>query len=440
MNKYLLAIVVGVCLLASCSDSDTISLPDIEAVQVNILPNIGKTATIALSLSEPHEVYLDYWITGQEESIQTIHKSAGSDLHTELILTNLIENSSYDYIIRLGQLDLNQNIRHFDTPSRPDNIDEFYNEKDNQIKSDLEGHFLFHKTGHPSSILMVNGQGMVTWYRNSTNMIKVANLTHRNTLLTIESSSDQSFSDGDLILETNLAGDTLLLLQMGENDFNKIPHHDIYLNDEKHVVMLTQEVEGEFNGDGILVLDRDGRKIWEWSTFSEFTDPQLDTYVQPWANSIIEKGNYYYVSFRALSQVWKIHKVTGKVDWKLGSGGQFELADDAHFMFQHFAHFTSSDEILLFDNGAIQNRPYSRILSFSLTDQGQTLSPKTNIQLPQAYFSPFMGSVQQLNNQEYLVCSATNGVILNMDHSGQIQWKLIASDRIYRCVYIENIF
>lgn len=440
MNKYLLAIVVGVCLLASCSDSDTISLPDIEAVQVNILPNIGKTATIALSLSEPHEVYLDYWITGQEESIQTIHKPVGSDLHTELILTNLIENSSYDYIIRLGQLDLNQNIRHFDTPSRPDNIDEFYDEKDNYIDSDLEGHFLFHKTGHPSSILMVNGQGMVTWYRNSTNMIKVANLTHRNTMLTIESSSDQSFSDGDLILETNLAGDTLLLLQMGENDFNKIPHHDIYLNDDNHVVMLTQEVAGEFNGDGILVLDRYGRKIWEWSTFSEFTDPQLDTYVQPWANSIIEKGNYYYVSFRALSQVWKIHKVTGKVDWKLGSGGQFELADDAHFMFQHFAHFTSNDEILLFDNGAIQNRPYSRILSFSLTDQGQTLSPKTNIQLPQAYFSPFMGSVQQLNNQEYLVCSATNGVILNMDRSGQIQWKLTASDRIYRCVYIENIF
>lgn len=440
MSKYLLVIVVGVCLLASCADKDIISFPDIEAVQVNISPHIGKTAVVQLSLNQPHEVYLDYWIAGDAESIQTIYQPEGSDVYSTLILTGLVENATYEYVVRLGQLDYNRKIRQFTTPARPKNIDDFYNEQINAIESDLEGQLLFHKTGHPSTVLMVDGNGKISWYRNSPNMIKVANLTHRNTLLSIESSSDQAFSDGDRILETNLAGDTLLLLNLGENDFTKTPHHDLYLNSDNHVVLLTQEVQEEFKGDGILVLDRNGRKVWEWSTFSVFTDPQLDTYVQPWANSIVEKGDYYYVSFRALSQVWKIHKTTGAVDWKLGKDGDFDLTDQGQFMFQHFAHFASDDELLLFDNGAVQNRPYSRILSFRLEDQTQARSPKTNIQLPQAYFSPFMGSVQQLNQKEFLVCSATNGVILNIDRTGQVQWKLEAGDRIYRCVYIENIF
>ncbi|MEO9801693.1 MAG: aryl-sulfate sulfotransferase [Reichenbachiella sp.] len=442
MNKRLLEVVLGIYLLASCSESEIISWPEIEAVQVNIRESIGKTAKIELSLSRPNDVSIDFWPEDDLSSLQTIESKSTGKSTANVVLTNLSENKIYNYAIRLEpESDIDQtHIRHFQTKARPDAVGLFYEEKENAIDSELDGHFLFHKTGHPSVILIVDGKGQVVWYRTSPNRIKVANLTHRNTIISIESTSDQDFSDGDRILETNLAGDTLLLLIYGENDFNKIPHHDLFLNEENQVVFLTQEIQGEISGDGILALDRAGNKVWEWSSFSEFTNPDISTYSQPWANSIIEQGDYYYVSFRALSQIWKIHKVTGKVDWKLGKGGDFELTAETEFLFQHFAHFTSENELLLFDNGAVENRPYSRILSLSLTDQSQTLSPKTNIQLPAAYFSPFMGSVQQLNTKEFLVCSATNGTILNMNDAGQINWKLTAMDRIYRCAYIENIF
>ena len=440
MIKRLLGLVVGICLLASCSESEKEAWPNIEAMQVNINSHIGKTAKFEITLSSPHEVYLDYWKTEQIETLNTIHLQE-DDYAMTAILYGLEENTSYQYKIRFDAEDaLGSQIHNFKTQIRDDAVKQFYLESENEIETDLDGTFLFHRTGHPSVILLVNGKGQVVWYRTSPNMIKVANLTHRNTILTIESSSEQDFSDGDRILETNLAGDTLLLLNYGENDFNKIPHHDLFLTQENNIVMLTQEVQNEFKGDGILVLDRNGQKLWEWSSFGEFSNPDLATYVQPWGNSIVEDEKAYYVSFRALSQVWKINKISKSVDWKLGQNGDFNLDPDTQFLFQHFAHFNQGNELLLFDNGATENRTYSRILSIELAEDSQSLSPKTNIQLPAEYFSPFMGSVQQLNNNEFLVCSATNGTILNVNLEGNILWKLTASDRMYRCVYIEKLF
>lgn len=433
--------IVGICLLASCSDSETTSLPEIEAIRVNISPSIGKIAKLTVSLSQPHEAYLDYWETENTASVKTLFLPLSEDTEQTILISQLKENTTYSYLVRFGEESAQPSkIQTFQTQSRPDAVDLFYDESKNQIDTDLDGHFLFHKTGHPSVILLVNGSGEVVWYRTSPNMIKVANLTHRNTILTIESSTDQGFSDGDRILETNLAGDTLLLLNYGENDFNKIPHHDLFLTEENHVAYLTQEFQGEFSGDGILVLDRNGQKVWAWSSFSEITEPDLATYAQPWGNSLVEDETAYYVSFRALSQVWKINKQSRQVDWKLGATGNFQLLDDSKFLFQHFAHFNSSGDLMLFDNGATDNRPFSRILSLRLTDESQTISPKINIQLPAEYFSPFMGSTQQLNTEEFLVCSATNGIILGINQSGQINWKLTAEDRMYRCVYIENLF
>lgn len=441
MNKRILEVVVGICLLASCSEIERTSLPEIEATRVNIYPSIGKTAKVEVSLSQPHQFFIDYWETTNPDDLKTIHVPEQDELNPTVLISHLKENTTYSFAIRFGdEVVETKDIKKFQTAERPEAVDLFYDETKNQIETHLDGHFLFHRSGHPSVILLVDGQGNVVWYRTSPHMIKVANLTHRNTILTIESSTDQGFSDGDRILETNLAGDTLLLLNYGENEFTKVPHHDIFLTKDNHIVYLTQETQDEFSGDGILVLDRNGKKLWEWSSFSEFTNPDLASYIQPWGNSIVEDESAYYVSFRALSQIWKINKQSRQIDWKLGADGDFQLNDDSEFMFQHFAHFNHTGDLLLFDNGAAENRPYSRILSLRLTEQSQTLSPKTNIQLSETYFSPFMGSVQQLNSEEFLVCSATNGVILNVDHSGLVKWKLIAEDRMYRCVYIENLF
>jgi hypothetical protein len=43
---------------------------------------------------------------------------------------------------------------------------------------------------------------------------------------------------GNALLELSLAGDTLLYLKKGQNDFTQTIHHDAILNDENEIVTL----------------------------------------------------------------------------------------------------------------------------------------------------------------------------------------------------------
>lgn len=411
-------------------------------ISVDINPNVPKTVRLNVQWKGADEFFIEYWPVDNYAYAKTISVQPLSSGLYAISIHQLIEHTIYNYAIKtsVDSVDIDHQLREFKTASRPKAVDEFYNESENEINAIQTGHLLLHRSGHPSVILILDNKGQVTWYRTSANMIKVAKLTHRNTILTLESSSDQPFADADLILETNFNGDTLLHLKYGQNEFDQIPHHDLLLNNKNNVVFLTNFNKGEFIGDGILELDRKGQRVWEWNTFSFFENPDPSTYMQPWANSLVEKEGYYYVSFRQLSQVWKIHKNNKQTVWKLGEGGDFDLSADSKFMNQHFVHFNDNAEILMFDNGDIDSRGYSRVLSLDLTKSDQSILPQINIQLPQEYFSPYMGSVQQLTNNEFLVCSAVNGVILNMSSSGELNWKLKTKDRIYRCVYIENVF
>jgi hypothetical protein len=92
---------------------------------------------------------------------------------------------------------------------------------------------------------------------------------------------------GSEILEVNLRGDTVLRLKKGTGDFKYTIHHEVFKNDKNQVVTLLLEkrvmdltsvggnAKDTVTGDGILVLDSTGKKIWQWNVIDAF-DPLKD--------------------------------------------------------------------------------------------------------------------------------------------------------------------
>jgi hypothetical protein len=272
-------------------------------------------------------------------------------------------------------------------------------------------------------------------------MLKVVKLTRNNTLLSLEDENSTSLGDGNVILETTLSGDTLFHLKYGQKGFDKSIHHDLDLNARGNIVAATNVVLGSaIPGDGIIEFDRQGNKIWEWTTFDSPDAANTGINQQPWINSLFtDTDGNYIVSLRAFSQVWKINSGSGKIMWKLGKGGNVQMDVNDEFMFQHYAHRNPAGDIMLFDNGS-SARPVTRVLALTVNEQALTATRKINFPLPSGYYSAIMGSASLLPDNNFLTASSTNSTILKTDINGGILWKIKLGEPIYRGEFINDPF
>jgi len=322
----------------------------------------------------------------------------------------------------------------------PEEIQGFLKKEESKFDGDLKGYYLFANMSSPSCTYLLDMHGDIVWYRRSPNTIKCVRFTNRNTLLTIEDEDHTPFGDGNILLETTLAGDTLFYHRKGKGGFDKSIHHDAILNHRGHYLAVTNELKGGYPGDGLVEWDSKGNKVWEWSTFDARNEYNLEMREQPWINSVFQdKDHNYIISLRALHQVWKINSTTGKVMWKLGDKGDVVMDKNGYFMYQHYAHMTTGGQMLLFDNGG-EKRQSSRLLSFQLNEQQKSASIVVNIPLSDTYYSPIMGSVQQLEGNHFLVASSVKGAGLLLDSTGRILNKIVLRDRVYRMEYVINPF
>jgi arylsulfate sulfotransferase len=273
----------------------------------------------------------------------------------------------------------------------------------------------------------------------------VVHYTDRGTILSMDR-DDESLTTGrgNIILETTLAGDTLFYLRLGEGGFHHMLHHDLILTEEGNYLGITEfEVDSEIV-DGLVMLDPEGEMIWEWDSRHDHpTD--LENYTQPWANSVfIDEDGHYIVSFRRISQVWKLHRDTREVIWRLGYNGTIPLTGDDLFLLQHTAHFIEPDRLLLFDNGQQGTfdwsnfyRPYSRIAEYTINQDNHTVTDVFYIDLPEKYFAANMGSVQRINDA-YIVGASTSSYVLHVSLDGNILGEMKFDHRFYRAQHIEN--
>ncbi len=438
----LLTVVMASVFYACSKDNESSIAIIIEKVEVVNTSASAITARIGIELNNNSDAYIRYWIEGESEALVS-ETSLNKKKHL-IPLFKLKENTSYKFEILVsngGQPQMaSVEPYQFITSSIPVWVKDFYNEDDNQIEEDLPGYYIFSSGTSPGCIYILDQKGSLVWYRTSPNSIKSFRMSSNNTLLTIEDENKTSFGDGNVILETTLAGDTLLYLKKGQKGFDKTIHHDLAINSRGNLVLITNELKGGMPGDGLIELDKTGHKIWEWSTFDvqEEIDPNI--VAQPWINSIsIDKDNNYILSLRALHQIWKVNSTSGKVMWKLGKKGNVNIDPQSEFLYQHFAYRNKDGHMMLFDNGSAE-RPFTRVLSFELNEQTLEAESRIRANLPETYYSPIMGSASLLPDNHLLATSATNGTIIKMDQSGRIIWKLKANGSIYRTEYLDDPF
>jgi hypothetical protein len=148
------------------------------------------------------------------------------------------------------------------------------------------------------------------------------------------------------------------------------------------------------------------------------------------------KKNDMLVSFCFLNLIAIIDARNEKVIWKWGPGNLIK---------QHHATLLENNNILVFDNGSIKERRYSRIIELNpFTKQivwEYRSEPREN------FFSETRGACQRLPNGNTLITNSDSGHVFEVTKNGEITWEFYNPDRdmerkmrgaIYRFMRIIN--
>jgi Arylsulfotransferase (ASST) len=151
------------------------------------------------------------------------------------------------------------------------------------------------------------------------------------------------------------------------------------------------------------------RVLFEWHSFDHVAlDESFDVSVTQAGNvdyfhlnSIgVDTDGHLLVSARNTSAVYKIHRRTGAVIWRLGGKrSDFTLGPGASFAFQHDARRHTDGTITIFDNAA--SRPTdigiaTRVLRFRLDMGSKTATLARDYQAPELRTAWAMGNAQQV--------------------------------------------
>ncbi|WP_439183238.1 aryl-sulfate sulfotransferase [Carboxylicivirga taeanensis] len=431
MKRILFIVFAVCCVLVACDKHDEVR---------------HGFATLGTHVQLPHCVIVKtYFAANQTAQIklvdlrsQEVIWSHQADRHrNKFVVGGFQSGQVLDYELQLNDqvMDEGQII----LPELPDDYASFVDVK---IEGDLNlggNCLLVNKMSIPSGVFIFNEYGKVVWSRLSDNFIKMVKMTQRGTLLTLEDNTGDKFGNGNLIYETTLSGDTLVALKYGEGGFDRMAHHDVVLTGRGTYAFITNVNVNGMVVDGITELTAYGTKVWEWDMAQHVLPIEPgQIFDQPWGNSIFEDENgNYLLSFRVLSQVWRVNSATGKILMKFGQGCQGAIAKDMLPMYQHHAQLPKTDELLLFDNGHFAERPSSRIMKYQLDEKGEVKQVNACIDLPQDLFSPFMSAVETYRDG-YLVTCSIPGVIAFIDASGEVEWSIKMGDRMFRAQLVDK--
>lgn len=225
--------------------------------------------------------------------------------------------------------------------------------------------------------------------------------------------------------------DTLFMIGAG-----LIPDfHEAFLRENGNAVLLGYETriidmrQYVSNGDSlaevigavIQEITPQGTAVFTWKSLdhipvSDATDDidlaqhSID-YIH--VNSIdIDDDDNFLVSCRHTDEIIKVNRASGAVMWRLGGqksvGNQFVWQNDIiegfrGFSHQHSVSRTSDGKILLFDNGNLKPRRYSRVVAYDVDEVNMTVTRAWQWQPPNEIYASTMANVSQLPNGNYLV-------------------------------------
>jgi hypothetical protein len=157
---------------------------------------------------------------------------------------------------------------------------------------------------------------------------------------------------------------------------------------------------------------RTGRLLFEWRSLEHV--PVSESYCPVWGiydylhvNSIdLTPDGHLLVSARHTCALYKIHRRTGRVLWRLGGKrSDFAMGSGARFAWQHDARVHPGGQISLFDDGAgvRKTEPQSRGLILSLDHARRRVSLLSAYRHPRPLLAYAMGNMQVLPDGNVIV-------------------------------------
>jgi hypothetical protein len=156
-----------------------------------------------------------------------------------------------------------------------------------------------------------------------------------------------------------------------------------------------------------------GRVLFEWrsldhvaieESYATYTGHAYDYFH---VNSIdVDADGHLLVSARNTWAVYKVHRESGKVLWRLGGKrSDFRMGPGTRFAWQHDArHHDEGRLVSIFDNSAEPPvRPRSRVLVIALDRRARYAKLVRAYAHPQRLLAPFMGNAQVLPNGNVVV-------------------------------------
>ena len=214
----------------------------------------------------------------------------------------------------------------------------------------------------------------------------------------------------------------------------------------------------------LVEFDKDTKEIvWTWDYFDYYN--MNDYSLGQWYNAM-DLGYYdwihlnsiffdeieseIYLSFRHISRISKISYPSGELIWNMGylSNDNSSICSDLGFSFQHHLQLLGDGSLLFFDNGNISpillgdQNPITRIRRVEVINNSYC-NEEWEYALPEDLFTQGMGSVQLLDNNNYLINSiANNGTILEITEEKEEIWRAnlnAESPKNYRAFRIPGI-
>jgi hypothetical protein len=453
--RFLFVIIIAVVFIHCSGTRQNI----ISEINIGTHNNNELKIEIDVTTTADAKVFIEYWpdSIGVKGKMQSPVSDSG--LNHSIVICNILPQTKYSFQIvsEANKTTATSSIYTFQSRPLPEWMrDQFRSVMAEGAKLPAEfknGLMLTNKREAPGTIFMVDYLGQLKWYHMVDGTgIKVTHFTNDTTIISILGKNDEPTSYGSEILEINLFGDTLLHLKKGEKDFKYTIHHEIRKRKKNEIVTLFVEDRimdlrsiggGEkdtVKGDGILILDTTGRKIWQWSVFdaeNPLKDPRLLKDKKDWmhANSLnFDADSNFIISFYNTGQIWKIDAATGKVMWKFGKGGNVKMPANCDFTEVHAAHINANGSLLFFDNGVAKRQ--SEVFAMKMNGENKTSAIDFHFKLPIEVYNERMGSAYMVGDSTVLCCCSKRHLTVLANKKGEILWKLQTGTPPYRAEFL----
>ncbi|MFT3703708.1 MAG: aryl-sulfate sulfotransferase [Agriterribacter sp.] len=434
------------------------AVPAIKEIHIGLHHNNELKIEINVLTAAPAKVYAEYW-SDNNPSKKYISTTSAVDTQHALILCNIIPQTNYSYRLITEQNDKKSEskIYTFQSHSLPmwlrDQFKDTAAAPQSLPDNFKKGLMLINKRETPGMLYMADYNGNLRWYHMIDGTgFKVTHFTKDKTIISILGKNDEPTSYGSEILEINLLGDTLLHLKKGQADLKYTIHHEVLKKSKNEIVTLFVEdrimdltsVGGKkvdtVKGDGILIMDTTGKKIWQWSVFDAvdpLKDPAILKTKSDWmhANSLsYDRDNNFLISFYNNGQIWKLDAQSGKIMWKLGKGGDITLPQDCDFTQTHAVHINHQGSLMFFDNGV--ERKQSEVFALKINEAGKIAQTDFHFKLPKEIYNDRMGSSYMVNDSAVLSCCSKRHVVVLTNKKGDLLWTLDTAIPPYRVEFL----